>query len=114
MRLHEKLLASGARSRGKTSFIDRTPERTLNDNVSCESIDVPAGQPTTDLRPEMNKVGGTSSGSSDTPIIINLPLTASPPNTAPIAFPLGTVPRMILAPQSLTSSSTVSCDLLSI
>jgi hypothetical protein len=83
-------------------------------NMSCESIDVPAGQTTTDLRPKMNKVGGTSSASSDTPIIINFPLTARPPNTSPIAFPLGTVPRMILAPPSLTSSSTVFCDLLSI
>lgn len=43
----------------REDFIDRTPERTLNDNVSCESV--PAGQPTTDLRPKMNKVGGTSS-----------------------------------------------------
>ncbi|MGC2669146.1 MAG: hypothetical protein WA220_08185 [Candidatus Nitrosopolaris sp.] len=94
--------ASAALSSGKTSFIDRTPEDTLKESVSSESIEDPASQPTTDLCPKRKKFGDTSSGSSDAPIMIHFPLTARPPNTVLKAFPPGPVPRMILAsPSSL-------------
>jgi hypothetical protein len=49
--------------------------------VSCESIEDPLGQPTTDLRPEMKKFGDTSSGSTDAPIIISFPLMANAQGT---------------------------------
>ncbi|MGB6530494.1 MAG: hypothetical protein WBF33_20510 [Candidatus Nitrosopolaris sp.] len=35
-----------------TSFIDLTPERTLKESVSCESIEVPLDQPIIDPRQE--------------------------------------------------------------
>ena len=38
-------------SNGNSSFIDLTPERILNESVSCESIDVPDGHPINDRRP---------------------------------------------------------------
>jgi hypothetical protein len=46
----------------------------------------------------MNRTGGTSIGSSEAPITTNFPFTARPPRIALIAFPLGTVPSMTLAP----------------
>src|SRR3954467_12187730 len=75
-----KSYASAARSSGKTSFIGLTPDRTLNDNVSCESMEVPDGQPTNDRRPWINRIGGTSIGSSDAPIMTIFPSTARPPS----------------------------------
>jgi hypothetical protein len=62
----------------------------------------------------MKRCGDISSDSSDAPIMISFPLIARPPNTAVIAFPLEAVPKITLAPPSLTSSSTLFCDLLSI
>src|SRR6476469_7100030 len=47
--------ASVTCSSGKTSVIGLTSERTLNDRVSCESIDVPPGQPINDRRPDMKR-----------------------------------------------------------
>ena len=64
--------ASAALSRGKTSFIDRTPEDTLKESVSSVSIEDPASQPTTDLCPKKKKFGDTSTDSSEAPIMIQL------------------------------------------
>jgi|SRR4051812_44636027 len=55
--------ASAARSNGYTSFIERTPDWTLNASVSSESIDVPEYQPSTDRRPPMSRSGEVSSDS---------------------------------------------------
>jgi hypothetical protein len=63
----------------KMAMIGLIPDRTLKERASCESIDVPLGQPTIDLLPESNKFGGASRGSSDAPITINFPLTLRPP-----------------------------------
>jgi hypothetical protein len=41
-----------------------------------------------DLRPDMNKLGGTWIISSEAPTIISLPLIDKPPSTALIAFAL--------------------------
>jgi hypothetical protein len=42
---HHLSYASAARSSGNTSFIDRTPVSALKRSVSCESIELPDGQP---------------------------------------------------------------------
>src|SRR5215217_1184437 len=46
----------------------------------------------------------------DPPIMTSFPLTARPPRISVIAFPLGTVASITLAPPSLLSSSTAFCD----
>ncbi|MFY9798890.1 MAG: hypothetical protein WAK17_10355 [Candidatus Nitrosopolaris sp.] len=90
----------------------------LNHSGLChckkEGINLADLTSTTDLRPEMKRCGDISSDSSDAPIMISFPLIARPHNTAVIAFPLEAVPKITLAPPSLTSSSTLFCDLLSI
>lgn len=105
--------ASVTCSSGKTSVIGLTSERTLNHRVSCESTDVPLGQPISVRRPIMKGAGGTSIGSSEAPIITNFLSTARPPRMALIAFPLGTVASITLAPPNLASSSAAFWDLLS-
>ncbi|MBV9178904.1 MAG: hypothetical protein JO297_17895 [Nitrososphaeraceae archaeon] len=46
-------------------------------------------------------------------MIISFPFGLKPPRTALIALALGTVPRIILAPPILASSSAAFCDWLS-
>jgi hypothetical protein len=87
--------ASAARSSGNTSFMDRTPEATLNPSVSCESIDVPEYQPFTERFPRRRNRDGTSSDGT-APTTISVPLIARPPITELIASALVTVARMTL------------------
>ncbi|MGA7900286.1 MAG: hypothetical protein WCA39_15635 [Nitrososphaeraceae archaeon] len=65
-----------------------------------ESIEVPLGQPISDLRPSNIRFGDTSMLSSEAPTMISFPLTDKPPNTSLIAFPLGAVARMTLTPSA--------------
>ncbi len=80
--------------------------------ASCESIEVPAGQPTNERRPWINKSGGNSIGSSDAPIITRFLLTARLPRISLMAFAHGTVASMTLALHNLLSSSTAFCERL--
>ena len=52
----------------------------LNASVSCESIDVPDGQPWIDRRLLISGSGGTASGSAAAPRTISVPLTPRPPS----------------------------------
>jgi len=65
--------ASGARSSGIVSIIGRIPCLALNASASCESSDVPDGQPCTDRRPMMASTPDTSMGSIATPTMISVP-----------------------------------------
>ena len=64
--------ASAARSSGNVSIIGRTPLAAANLSVSSESLEVPDGQPITDLRAIINCGDDTENGSKLTPMVTNL------------------------------------------
>ena len=80
--------------------------------MSCASIDVPEYHPLTERHPERRKTGETCSDGA-APTMSKVPLTASPPCTAPIASPLVAVARMTAAPPSFCSSAAGSWAWLS-
>src|SRR5581483_7629980 len=98
---------SAARSRGKTSFIERTSERTLNASVSSESIDVPEYQPRIARAPAINANGEISS-EGGAPRIMSVPRRPRPPTVALIAGPSVTVARTTAAPPSARARGSLS------
>ena len=55
--------------------MDRTPLSALKASVSCESIELPEGQPRIEQRPRSSGIPGTCTGSGAAPRIMNFPLT---------------------------------------
>lgn len=78
--------------------MERTPFRALKLSVSSESMDVPAGQPTTDSFVVRSWTPLTGIGSGETPRTMSLPLGARPPITEAMAELLFAVAKMALAP----------------
>src|SRR5579864_8820735 len=97
--------ASDARSRGNTSVIGLTPVSALNCMVSCESIELPEGQPITERRPPINNPAGTCNGSAGAPSTTSFPSTPKPSINDVIASPLIAVASTTLAPPSFISSA---------
>src|SRR5258706_3110501 len=105
---------SAAFASGNFSIMARTPIISAKRRVSCESVGIPPAQPLMPFLPKSNWLGDTSIGSIDAPTTSIVPFTPRPPINADIAFPLGAVARITLAPPSFCSSAAGSVAALSI
>src|ERR1019366_9776243 len=81
----------------------RTPVSSAKCRVSSESAGVPVDQPCRLLLPLMSCIGVTSIGSKVAPTTMNLPFGPKPSTNSDIAFELGAVARITLAPPSFCS-----------